>query len=159
MAIAQVQHDARVIGNLAGDTFHATGSPRVHRLTSGSSPRTPRPRMTGKARSGAGSIRRRRRSPLPRTRCCTWRFTCSHLCIAIKIQNLEKKQKKSLEILRKQRNNNQVSHDLKKLEEATKTKENLMPYLLDCARSYCTVEEISNVLRGSFGEYHDPGIF
>ena len=34
--------------------------------------------------------------------------------------------------------------------------ENVMPYLLDAARSYATLGEIVDVMREVFGVYHEP---
>jgi len=72
---------------------------------------------------------------------------------------VEKKQTQKLNKLRLTRPHKNVSDALASLRKAANSKENLMPYLLDCARAYCTVGEISSVLREVFGEYHDPGIF
>ena len=70
---------------------------------------------------------------------------------------VEGRQKSILEEVRKKRDESQVTKRLKVLEETAKGSGNLMPALLDCARAYCTIGEISAVLRGVFGEYHDPG--
>ena len=70
---------------------------------------------------------------------------------------VEGRQKSILEEVRKKRDESQVTKRLKVLEETAKGSGNLMPALLDCARAYCTIGEISAVLRCVFGEYHDPG--
>jgi len=44
------------------------------------------------------------------------------------------------------------------LSAAAGTDENLMPFLLDCARAYCTEGEIAGELRKVFGEYRPPEI-
>lgn len=72
---------------------------------------------------------------------------------------IEKKQVQLLNSMRLKRNAGLVKKRLEALKQCAKTDKNLMPFLLDCARSYCTVGEISLVLRDVFGEYHDPGIF
>lgn len=72
---------------------------------------------------------------------------------------VEKKQIKNLAQFKKQRDLPQVKHSLKILKETARGDGNLMPALLDCARSYATVGEISDILRKVYGEYHDPGIF
>lgn len=72
---------------------------------------------------------------------------------------VEKTQIKNLAKFKKQRDLPQVKHSLKILKETARGDGNLMPALLDCARSYATVGEISDILRKVYGEYHDPGIF
>ncbi|MBI4412364.1 MAG: methylmalonyl-CoA mutase family protein, partial [Deltaproteobacteria bacterium] len=72
---------------------------------------------------------------------------------------MEKKQVENLKKVKEKRDGGQVEHTLKALRNAAGGEVNLMPSLLDCARAYCTIGEISSVLRGVFGEYHDPGIF
>jgi methylmalonyl-CoA mutase N-terminal domain/subunit len=37
--------------------------------------------------------------------------------------------------------------------------ENLMPRLIDCAKAYCTVGEIVNVLKNQWGEFRQPVVF
>ncbi len=72
---------------------------------------------------------------------------------------IEKRQIESLNKMRLVRDNKKVESSLSALQAACKTDHNLFPYLMDCARSYSTIGEIAVVLRGEFGEYHDPGIF
>ncbi len=72
---------------------------------------------------------------------------------------VEKKQVENIRKLKLIRETKKVSAALAALEKSAKTDENLMPRLLDCARAYCTIGEISDVLKKMFGEYHDPGIF
>ncbi|MBW2333932.1 MAG: methylmalonyl-CoA mutase [Deltaproteobacteria bacterium] len=66
---------------------------------------------------------------------------------------------KSLKELKKTRNNKDVTRTLKALEKATKDKENVMPYLVDCCKAYATVGEMTNVFRDIFGEFVEPSIF
>ena len=42
---------------------------------------------------------------------------------------------------------------------AAKDDENLMPYLLDCAKAYCTVGEMVDVLKELWGEFQQPVVF
>lgn len=58
-----------------------------------------------------------------------------------------------LKALRNRRDNAKVSENLKKLEEAAKTGENLMPHILGAVKCYATLGEISGVLRRVFGTY------
>lgn len=62
-------------------------------------------------------------------------------------------QKKKLEELRKERDNNKVESALSALRSAAKESENLMPLILDAVKAYATLGEICGVLREVFGEY------
>ncbi len=41
-------------------------------------------------------------------------------------------------------------------DKAANTEENLMPSIMDCVRTYCTVGEMSDVFRDVFGEFKEP---
>ena len=67
---------------------------------------------------------------------------------------LEEEQVKSLQQIRSERNENDVSEALNDIKQAAQTEdENLIPLLLDAVKKYATVGEISNVLRDVFGQY------
>jgi len=66
---------------------------------------------------------------------------------------------KSLKELKKIRNNKDVTRTLKALEKATKDKVNVMPYLVDCCKTYATVGEMTGIFRDIFGEFVEPSIF
>lgn len=72
---------------------------------------------------------------------------------------VEKKQKERLRLLKQNRDQRQVSCVLEKVRHAAQTDENLMPVLIEAVKSYATVGEISDVLRGVFGEYREPSLF
>jgi methylmalonyl-CoA mutase N-terminal domain/subunit len=65
-------------------------------------------------------------------------------------------QAKGLAKLRADRNSGEAEAALAELRRAAATSENLVPYLIRCAHAYCTEGEIVGVLRGVFGEYHEP---
>ena len=65
----------------------------------------------------------------------------------------EQLQKEKLARLRADRNHTKVHVGLAALEKAAGGNANLVPYIVDCARAYCTIGEITNTLRGVFGEY------
>ncbi|HVE73057.1 MAG TPA: methylmalonyl-CoA mutase family protein [Thermoanaerobaculia bacterium] len=44
---------------------------------------------------------------------------------------------------------------LARLDEAVRTSENLMPRIVDCVRDECTIGEIVNTLKQTFGEHHE----
>ena len=58
-----------------------------------------------------------------------------------------------LKDLKKKRNNLEVQSALGILKTIAKTSENVMPQIIKCARSKCTLGEISDVLRKVYGEY------
>jgi methylmalonyl-CoA mutase N-terminal domain/subunit len=66
---------------------------------------------------------------------------------------------KRLRELREKRDNKAVQRSLKALERGTREKLNVMPYLVDCCRSYATVGEMASVFRDVFGEHIEPRIF
>ena len=60
---------------------------------------------------------------------------------------------KRLKDLKKKRNNLEVQSSLGILKTIAETDENVMPQIINCARSRCTLGEISDVLRKVYGEY------
>jgi len=66
---------------------------------------------------------------------------------------IAEKQKAKLERLRQTRDNALATKRLEALRKAARGTDNLMPYILDAVRAYCTVGEICGVLREEFGEY------
>ncbi|MDF2522329.1 MAG: methylmalonyl-CoA mutase, partial [Clostridia bacterium] len=67
-------------------------------------------------------------------------------------------QRKKLETLRAERDNNKVNAALEALRKAAQTDENLMPFIIDAVKTYATLGEISQVLRDVFGEYQQSVI-
>ena len=64
----------------------------------------------------------------------------------------EERQKAELARIKRERNNQEVSKALKALEShAGNEDENLMPYFIDCVKSYATLQEMCDVLRDIFG--------
>lgn len=70
-----------------------------------------------------------------------------------------KRQIERLHRVRNDRDNAEVDRCLNRLGLAAKGKENLMPYLVDAAKAYATIGEMTGVLKGVFGEYTDPSTF
>ena len=58
-----------------------------------------------------------------------------------------------LKDLKEKRNNLEVQSSLGVLKRIAKTDENVMPQIINCVRSKCTLGEISDVLRKVYGEY------
>jgi methylmalonyl-CoA mutase N-terminal domain/subunit len=61
--------------------------------------------------------------------------------------------------LRRTRDGQAVARALAELEAAARDERNVMPLLVGCCRSYCTVGEMAGVFREVFGEFQEPGIF
>ena len=68
---------------------------------------------------------------------------------------LEAAQVERLRQLRAKRNAERVQKTLRQVEEAARGTKNLMPPLLAAVEAYATVGEISDTLRGVFGEYKE----
>jgi methylmalonyl-CoA mutase N-terminal domain/subunit len=74
-------------------------------------------------------------------------------------EETEREQIRRMAKLRAERDNNLVEKRLAALRDAAKTSENLMPYILDCARAYCTLYEIRAAMEAVFGAYREPVFF
>jgi methylmalonyl-CoA mutase N-terminal domain/subunit len=61
-----------------------------------------------------------------------------------------------LEKIRKERDNGATGQALDKLRLACEGTENTMPHILDAVRTYATLGEIVDVMRGVFGTYEEP---
>ncbi len=66
---------------------------------------------------------------------------------------IEMIQKKKLDHLRKSRDNKKVNQGLSKLENAARTGENLMPYIVASVRDYATIGEMTNALQKIYTRY------
>jgi len=58
--------------------------------------------------------------------------------------------------LRQTRDNAKVEAALNALRSASSSNENVMPYLIEAAKAYATLGEITDVIREVFGVYHEP---
>ena len=70
----------------------------------------------------------------------------------------EKVQSEQIERLKKvklDRNNSEVDTKLKLITDACKTKENLLPLIIDAAKSYATLGEIVDSMKTVFGEWNE----
>jgi methylmalonyl-CoA mutase N-terminal domain/subunit len=70
--------------------------------------------------------------------------------------NLAEEQRRRLNQVRAERDNDEVARNLDKLKEAAMTDENLMPYMIDAVKCYASVGEITKVLKKVFGEFKEP---
>ena len=74
-------------------------------------------------------------------------------------ESVEREQVDYLRSIKEKRDNGAVRRHLAALAQAAAGPDNLMPRLLDCARVYATVGEMSEALRGVFGEYRERPFF
>jgi len=68
-------------------------------------------------------------------------------------------QVKRLNEVKRTRDSKAVAGALKALEDAARSKKNVMPYLVEAVKTYATVGEMTNVFKEVYGEYREPSIF
>ena len=68
-------------------------------------------------------------------------------------------QRDRLRTMRERRDDDLCARRLEALRGACRTSENTMPYILDCARAYCTLYEIRAAMEDVFGAYREPVFF
>ncbi len=73
-------------------------------------------------------------------------------------EEVGKRQIESLRRLKSERDNKAVSEVLDKVRKVAQSDENIMPVLIEAAKAYATVGEVSDALRDIFGEYREPSI-
>ncbi|MEP6857002.1 MAG: methylmalonyl-CoA mutase family protein [Gemmatimonadales bacterium] len=74
-------------------------------------------------------------------------------------EEMERDQKQRMAKMRARRDSDLVEKRLTALREAANTSQNLMPFILDCARAYCTLYEIRAAMEAVFGAYREPVFF
>jgi methylmalonyl-CoA mutase, N-terminal domain len=74
-------------------------------------------------------------------------------------EETEREQRDRMAKMRSQRDKAVVEKRLAALREAAGTDKNLMPFILDCARAYCTLYEIRAAMESVFGAYREPVFF
>ena len=74
-------------------------------------------------------------------------------------RRIEQARTAELAELRRSRDNAQAKRCLHELEDAARGRDNLMPYLLECARAYVTVGEAAMAMQTVFGGYREPAVF
>lgn len=74
-------------------------------------------------------------------------------------ENQAKLQIEKTNKIKKERDNKKVKAELEKLRKACFTNQNLMPYFINCVKSYATIGEITDVLRDVFGKFKEPVSF
>jgi methylmalonyl-CoA mutase N-terminal domain/subunit len=71
----------------------------------------------------------------------------------------DREQRARMKRLRETRDNDLCARRLDALRTAARGTENLMPYILDCARAYCTLYEVRRAMEDVFGAYREPVFF
>ena len=71
----------------------------------------------------------------------------------------ERRQGERMARLRAERDQARCTTALNALREAARGSANLMPFILDCARAYCTLYEIRAAMEDVFGAYREPVFF
>jgi methylmalonyl-CoA mutase N-terminal domain/subunit len=72
---------------------------------------------------------------------------------------IEKNQVAQMAELREHRDPEAVERTLRELRESSRTGENLVPQILECARAYCTLYEIRRAMEDVFGSFKEPVFF
>ena len=72
---------------------------------------------------------------------------------------VEERQIRRLQEVKRTRNNARVQACLGDLKKASQGSENLMPCILAAVKEYASLQEICDVFREVFGTYRDPGMF
>ncbi len=71
-------------------------------------------------------------------------------------ESIAEKQIQRLKEVKKERNSSRVKETLSTLKKAVREEENLMPFILDCVKAYCTLGEIMDTLKELWGTYQEP---
>jgi methylmalonyl-CoA mutase N-terminal domain/subunit len=74
-------------------------------------------------------------------------------------EELEKLQIEKTNRIKNERDNKKVEEGLERVGEACAGGQNVMEPLIDAVKNYSTLQEVCDVLRRTFGEYRDPGIY
>ena len=72
---------------------------------------------------------------------------------------IEREQRERLRDLRERRDNDNVRRGLEALAEASRGTDNVMPRIIECARSLATLGEICDVFREVYGRWEEPKFF
>jgi len=72
---------------------------------------------------------------------------------------IETKQVEKLKTLKRERNNSKVRETIIRVREAAENRENIVPPLIQAAKTYATIGEMCDALREVYGEYTPRGYF
>ena len=71
----------------------------------------------------------------------------------------EQSQLEKLDQLKRNRDQKQVENSLKQIIETCQSGHNLMPIIINAAKSYCTLGEIVDAMKTEFGEWQENSVF
>jgi methylmalonyl-CoA mutase N-terminal domain/subunit len=74
-------------------------------------------------------------------------------------EDADREQRERLDALRARRDAAACESGLSALRDACASGANVMPFILDCARAYCTLYEIRAAMEDVFGAYREPVFF
>jgi len=74
-------------------------------------------------------------------------------------ERVEKEQLERLREVKRQRDGRKMIQTLNDLRTTCRHDQNVMPYVIEAVKAYATEQEICDVYREVYGEYHDPGIY
>ena len=74
-------------------------------------------------------------------------------------ESVEPEQLQRVTAVKAARNHAEVERQLKRIAEACRSGQNLMPLLIDAVKAYVSLGEIADVYRREFGQYREPIIF
>jgi len=74
-------------------------------------------------------------------------------------EHTEREQRQRMAKMRAERDSGRCAEALDRLRTAAGGSENTMPYIVECARRYCTLYEIRAALEDVFGKYREPVFF
>jgi len=70
--------------------------------------------------------------------------------------DVERKQIQRLKDVKRNRDEKMLKNTLHNLKRTAKGDENLIPFIIEAVKSYATIGEICDVLKGVFGTYREP---
>ena len=71
----------------------------------------------------------------------------------------EQSQLKKLDYLKNNRDKNKVENSLKEITKTCQANDNLVQFIIEAAKSYCTVGEIVDAMKTEFGEWTENSVF
>ena len=73
-------------------------------------------------------------------------------------KSVEEKQINSINKIKKNRNNTEVTKKLIEVEKACKSKQNLVPKIIEAVMEYATLGEIVDAMKTHFGDWNENSI-
>ena len=74
-------------------------------------------------------------------------------------ESIEREQAERVRAIKAGRNQTEVARQLRRVADACRNEQNLMPVLVDAVKAHATLGEIADVYRETFGRYREPIIF